>query len=46
VGKGGATLWAGMAIALVLLGSVLAGMAALNYGGVAKAPVATAVAPR
>jgi hypothetical protein len=46
VGKGGATLWAGMAIALVLLGGVLAGMAALNYGGVAKAPVATAVAPR
>ena len=46
VGKGGATLWAGMALALVLLGGVLAGMAALNYGGAAKAPVATAVAPR
>jgi hypothetical protein len=46
VGKGGATLWAGMAIALVLLGGVLAGMAALNYGGTHKAPVATAGAPR
>jgi hypothetical protein len=46
VGKGGATLWAGMAIAFVLLGGVLAGMAALNYGGTAKAPVTTAVTPR
>jgi hypothetical protein len=32
VREGGAVLWAGMALAVVLLGAVLAGMAMLSYG--------------
>ena len=34
VPKSGATLWAGMAVAVVVMGGVLAGMAALNHGSI------------
>jgi hypothetical protein len=42
VRSGGASLWAGMAVALVVVGGVLVGMAALNHGGnEARPPTAT-----
>lgn len=42
VREGGAVLWAGMALAIILLGAVLAGMAMLSYGnGPGSSTVAT-----
>jgi hypothetical protein len=44
VREGGAVLWVGMALAVVLLGAVLAGMAVLSYGnGPASSTAATQV---